>query len=46
MKLNNITVYNITEVLKVTREKKTKKQTADSKRLRNRPRKRPIKELK
>ena len=45
MKLNDITVYNIAEILKVVREKETKKQIINPKRLRNRPRKRPIKEL-
>ena len=45
MKLNSIAVYNITEVLKVAREKEAKKQTADPKRLYNRLYKRPIKEL-
>ena len=46
MKLNGVTVYNIKEVLKAACEKETKKRTADSKRLCNRPRKRPIEELK
>ena len=45
MKLDNIIIYNTAEVLKVALEKETKKQTADSKRLRNRLRKRPIEEL-
>ena len=45
MKLNDITVYNTTEVLKIARKKETKKQTIDPKRPHNRPRKHPIKEL-
>ena len=45
MKSDNITVYNIIEMLKVSREEETKKQTADPKQSRSRLRKRPIEEL-
>ena len=45
MKLNDVIIYNIIEILKVAREKETKKQTINSKRFCNRLYKHPIKEL-
>ena len=45
VKLDGVTVYSITKILKNAREKEAKKQTVNPKRPRSRPRKRPIEEL-